>query len=191
MKIEELPIRGAWKISSPVFPDDRGLFTEWFKSSEIERLIGFKMTPVQANMSCSHAGVVRGIHYSLVPGGQHKLVSVFRGRITDVIVDIRPHSDTFGKYCTVEMSAADGQAVLISGDLGHAFQAHENDTVVAYLVSAEFSPEKEHGISPECPQLNIEWSKESSIVLSDKDRNAPTLHQQLASGLLPPDPLMR
>ena len=185
MTARPLSIHGAWLLQSRVFADDRGTFSEWFKSSLLTELTGESFEPVQANVSLSSAGVVRGIHYSLAPRGQAKLVTVLRGSIMDVAIDARVGSPTFGKYETAELQAGDGQAMFLRHDMAHAFQALEDNTVVSYLVSSEYSPTEEKEISPMCSTLNIQWSKNLKAVLSEKDRIAPDIAQQSAAGLLP------
>ena len=180
-----LSIDGAWLMQSRIFSDDRGSFSEWFKSSLLTDLTGEIFQPVQANVSVSNAGVIRGIHFSLAPDGQAKLVTVLAGSILDVAVDVRIGSPTFGKYEAVVLKAGDGQAMFLRQDMAHAFQALEDNTVVSYLVSSEYSPTEEKEISPLCPTLNIQWFQNLSTVLSDKDRAAPDLQTQLSKGQLP------
>ena len=184
MTVTPLSIHGAWLLQSRVFADDRGTFSEWFKSSLLTELTGESFLPVQANVSVSNAGVIRGIHYSLGPHGQAKLVTVLRGSILDVAIDVRTGSPTFGKYESVVMTAGDGQTMFLRHDMAHAFQALEDNTVVSYLISTEYSPADEREISPMCPTLNIQWTKNLSVVLSEKDQIAPDLSEQSAAGLL-------
>lgn len=185
MKATELSISGAWLIQSDVYADDRGSFTEWFKSSKFTELVGEQFQPVQANVSVSDAGVIRGIHYSLAPHGQAKLVRVMRGAIMDVVVDARIGSPTFGQHQKVFLTANDGQSIFLRQNLAHAFQALQDETVVSYLVSSEYSPTEEKEISPLCPTLKIDWADGLPVVLSDKDLAAPTLSSQRENGLLP------
>ena len=185
MSARPLSIHGAWLLQSRVFADDRGTFSEWFKSSLLTELTGESFEPVQANVSVSNAGVIRGIHYSLAPRGQAKLVTVLRGSILDVAIDIRVGSPTFGKYQSATMAAGDGQAMFLRHDMAHAFQALEDNTVVSYLVSSEYSPAEEKEISPMCSMLNIVWSQKLQVVLSEKDRMAPNTSQQSSAYLLP------
>jgi dTDP-4-dehydrorhamnose 3,5-epimerase len=185
MTAKPLSIHGAWLLQSRVFADDRGTFSEWFKSSLLTELTGESFEPVQANVSVSNAGVIRGIHYSLAPRGQAKLVTVLRGSIMDVAIDARVGSPTFGKYESAELRAGDGQTMFLRSDLAHAFQALEDNTVVSYLVSSEYSPTDEKEISPMCPALNIQWSKKLLAIFSEKDQSAPNTFQQSESNLLP------
>jgi dTDP-4-dehydrorhamnose 3,5-epimerase len=180
-----LLIPGAWRIQSQVFADSRGTFSEWFKHSALSDLTGEQFTPAQANVSVSHAGVVRGIHYSLAPKGQAKLVTVLSGSIIDIAIDVRVGSPTFGKTASVHLVAGDGQAVFLRHDLAHAFQALEDNTTVSYLVSSEYSPTAEKEITPLCPDLDISWSDGLPMILSDKDRVAANLQQRQQDGLLP------
>jgi dTDP-4-dehydrorhamnose 3,5-epimerase len=185
MTAQPLSIHGAWLLQSRVFADERGTFSEWFKSSLLTELTGESFEPVQANVSVSTSGVIRGIHYSLAPRGQAKLVTVLRGSILDVAIDVRIGSPTFGKYDSVELCAGDGQAMFLRHDMAHAFQALEDNTVVSYLVSSEYSPTEEKEISPLCAILNIQWAQNTQAVLSEKDRVAPDIAKQSALGLLP------
>jgi dTDP-4-dehydrorhamnose 3,5-epimerase len=185
MNARALSIPGAWLIQSRVFTDDRGTFTEWFKSSSLTELTGQSFEPLQANVSVSNAGVIRGIHYSLAPKGQAKLVTVMSGSICDFAIDVRIGSPTYGKYESVLLTAGDGQAMFLQSNMAHAFQALEDNTVVSYLVSSEYSPAEEKEITPLCPDLALTWSADLPIVLSDKDRVAPRLQQCQKENLLP------
>jgi len=182
----KLEIEGSWVASSKIWSDDRGSFQEWFKQKEIQMITGVDFGVAQANLSISGRGVLRGIHYSLVEGGQAKWVTCVTGAIKDVIVDIRPNSPTFGKHIVIELSEGSGNAVLIGAGLGHGFVSKVENSTVAYLVSSPFSPSAEYEINPLDPKLSIDWDfPESELVLSPKDRIAPNLEQMKSSGLLP------
>lgn len=185
MKLERLGISGAWLIHLNRFADDRGWFQEWFKWSAIRDSGGPEFVPVQANTSRSMAGVIRGIHYSIAPMGQGKLVTVMNGAIDDYVIDVRIGSPTFGQWERITLDTDEPKAVLIDAHLGHAFQALTDDTLVSYLVTAEFDPENEKAISPNCPTINVQWSKNLAPIVSEKDMAAVGLDQQRTAGLLP------
>jgi dTDP-4-dehydrorhamnose 3,5-epimerase len=186
MDLTPLGIEGAWLAESPVWSDDRGFFREWFKSTDIKNATGRDFGIEQANISLSSRGTLRGIHYSIAPRGQAKWITCVSGSIKDVIVDIRPESNSFGKWIQVELSGSSGQAVFISEGLGHGFVALENNTAVAYLVSTPFSPTDEFEINPLDEKIGINWGMDlSELKISDKDKNAPTLAERLAEGKLP------
>jgi dTDP-4-dehydrorhamnose 3,5-epimerase len=184
---EETGIEGSMLLAPKRHADERGWFQEWFRSSHLSAACGVKFRPVQANISRSRRGTVRGIHYSIAAEGQAKLVTVLAGEIDDYVVDIRPGSRTFGRWIRRRLTADNGRAMFISAHLGHAFHAHSDDTVVAYLVSAEYNPAVEHSITPFCPRLAIDWPDASGLVVKESDRNAPDLDGQLAAGHLPRD----
>ena len=189
MKFTPLGIEGAWLAESPVWEDERGSFQEWFKSEEALEATGFIFSVQQANISSSKKNVIRGIHYSLAPGGQAKWVTCANGRITDLIVDIRPNSSTYKKIEYLDLQAGDGKSLLIGPGLGHAFISLEDNTNVSYLLSSPYSPEFEYGINPMDSELNINWNLESgldnSAVISAKDLEAPTLETRRLEGRLP------
>ena len=171
MKVSSLAIAGVWVIDSPVFPDDRGIFREWFKL-EVLKENGVPAFEVrQANTSISKKGVIRGIHYSPEINGQTKLVTCTSGSVLDVIVDLRPESKTYGDHLEVELSESVGKSVYISSGLGHGFQALEDNSVITYLLDKEFSPNEEFGINPVDPILKIEWPL-LDFHISEKDRES-------------------
>ena len=186
MEISELGISGVFLAESKVFADDRGFFREWFKSTDIKSATGRDFGIEQANISLSSQGTLRGIHYSIAPRGQAKWITCVAGSIKDVIVDIRPDSQTFGKWIEVLLTGDSGQAVFISEGLGHGFVALEGNTAVAYLVSTPFSPTDEFEINPLDQKIGINWGMDlSALKISEKDKNAPTLAERLAEGKLP------
>jgi dTDP-4-dehydrorhamnose 3,5-epimerase len=186
MKLTPLGIKGVWLAESPIWSDDRGFFREWFKSEQIKNATGRDFGTEQANISLSSTGTLRGIHYSIAPRGQAKWITCVSGSIKDVIVDIRSNSPTFGKWIEVELNGDSGQAVFISEGLGHGFLALQDNTAVAYLVSTPFSPTDEFEINPLDEKIGINWGMNlNNLKISDKDKNAPTLAEQMKNGKLP------
>lgn len=177
MLFEELEIAGVWKVSSAIHSDNRGMFREWFKSSEVEQITGEKFDVQQANISTSKRGVIRGIHYSNSSTGQGKWVTCVYGSIWDVVVDIRPDSPTYKKWLGVELNPESGDCLYISHGLGHGFMSLAENSVVSYLLTSAYSPTEEFEINPFDPELNIEWPLENSIV-SDKDKLAPSFENR-------------
>jgi len=185
MKLTSLGIDGAWVAESPVWSDERGFFREWFKLEDIKAATGRVFGIEQANISLSSAGTLRGIHYSIAQRGQAKWITCVSGSIQDVIVDVRPDSKTFRQWIDVELQGDSGKAVLISEGLGHGFLALEDNTAVAYLASTAFSPKDEFEINPLDEKIGIEWRMDlSSLKISGKDKNAPSLEQLRLNGKL-------
>jgi len=187
--MEELPIVGAWLITSPVWPDNRGNFREWFKSSKFFEITGKVFEVNQANISISKKGTVRGIHYSMVPKGQHKWVTCVMGSIVDVVVDLRHTSLTYGKSVSIELKAGDGRAVFIEHGLGHGFVALEDQTAVTYLVSSEYQPNFEYSINPMDADLAINWKSnldpDTDLIISGTDSSAPSMRERKETDKLP------
>jgi len=184
MKAQPLKISGSWKIEFQKFDDNRGFFFESFKEEDFKKLIGRNLNIKQTNTSSSSKGSVRGIHYALVPPSQAKLVQCQRGSIKDYVIDIRVGSPTFGQFEEIELNENSASAVFIEEGLAHAFVALENQTVVTYFVTEKYNPEREKGINPFDKTLNVKWP-DLELILSDKDKQAISLEESKAQGLLP------
>ena len=185
MEARALSIDGVWEFTPELRTDDRGVFLESFKADVFEAAVGRYFDLKQMNISVSKQGTVRGVHFADVPPGQAKYVQCFAGRILDVVVDIRVGSPTFGQWDAVELDAESRQGLFITEGLGHAFCALTESVSVGYLCSTPYSPSREHGVHPLDPALNLPWPTNSDVLLSDKDRAAPTLDDAVESGLLP------
>lgn len=185
MEVRELAVPDAWEFTPRQFPDDRGVFLEWFRADVVSRTIGHTLEIAQSNQSVSKRGTLRGIHFADVPPSQAKYVYCPSGAVLDVVVDIRAGSPTFGRVDTVRLDDVDRRAVYLSEGLGHAFMALTDNAVVTYLCSTNYSPEREHGVNPLDEQLAISWPEGIEPILSDKDAKAPTLSEAATDGLLP------
>ncbi|ROS31207.1 dTDP-4-dehydrorhamnose 3,5-epimerase family protein [Cellulomonas sp. PhB150] len=191
MEYRELSVPGAWEITPRQFGDPRGVFLEWFKEAPFAENADHALSLAQANLSVSAAGVLRGIHFADVPPGQAKYVTCARGAVLDVVVDIRVGSPTFGQWDSVLLDDVDRRAIYLGEGLGHAFMSLEDDSTVLYLCSTGYAPGREHGIHPLDPGVGIDWPRTArdgtplEPLLSDKDRDAPTLAEAAAQGLLP------
>jgi dTDP-4-dehydrorhamnose 3,5-epimerase len=185
MEVRELAVPDAWEFTPRQYPDDRGVFLEWFRADVASRTIGHSLEIAQSNQSVSKRGTVRGIHFADVPPSQAKYVYCPSGAVLDVIVDIRAGSPTFGVVDTVRLDDVDRRAVYLSEGLGHAFMALTDDAVVTYLCSTGYSPDREHGVNPLDKELAVPWPDDIEPILSDKDSVAPTLSQAAADGILP------
>lgn len=186
MKINELTISGSFEISNQIFEDARGEFAEWFRADIFFDATGRNLELRQGNVSVSKLGVVRGIHFADVPPGQAKYVTCPSGAILDFIVDIRVGSPTFGTWEAVRVDSNLKNAVFLSEGLGHAFVSLRDDTVVSYLVTDTFKPEREHGINPLDPDLSLDFMlPNDQLLFSEKDKEAPSLSELVSRGLLP------
>ena len=176
MSLQELPIAGAYVATHRVFPDERGLFREWYKAEEIAS-IDKDFSVQQANYSKSNQWVIRGIHYSLAPQGQAKVVTCASGKIVDVLVDLRTGSPTYMKIEYVELSEDSGKVVYIPSGVGHGFIVESETAAVVYLTSSGYAPEYEKAICPTDRELGITWPHPASElgIISKADSEAPSL----------------
>jgi len=188
MQARELAVPGAWVFTPQSFPDSRGSFAAPFQEEPFRRVVGHPLMLGQANTSMSRRGVLRGIHYADVPPGQAKYIQCVSGSLIDVVVDTRVGSETFGLWDAVRMDSRAMTATYLGEGLGHAFLALEDHTVASYLCSTPYNPGAEHGVNPLDQDLKLPWEQYidiADLVLSDKDRHAPTLREAHEAGVLP------
>jgi dTDP-4-dehydrorhamnose 3,5-epimerase len=149
----------------------------------LSEAIGRPLRVVQTNHSRSRRGVVRGVHFSMLPPGQAKYVYVPRGAVLDIVVDIRVGSPTYGQHEAVRLDDRDFRALFLSEGLGHCAIALEDDTVLSYLCSTGYLPDREKGVSPADPALALPIPADA--LLSPRDTAAPSLAEAADQGLLP------
>ena len=177
VKFTPLPLVGAHLIHLEKRGDDRGFFARFFCEEEFARqglLAQFK----QINNSLSvKQGTLRGMHYQLPPAAEVKVVRCIQGALFDVILDLRPHSPTFGKWCGETLSAVNRAMMYVPEGFAHGFVTLEPDTEVIYLVSAAYAPAAERGIRYDDPKFGIRWPV-TPMELSEKDRKWPAYEPQ-------------
>jgi dTDP-4-dehydrorhamnose 3,5-epimerase len=183
--MEALSIEGAWVYTPKVFPDNRGLFNEWYRIGEFAADLGYPLDLRQVNCSVSKRGVVRGIHFTEVPPGQAKYVFCPSGALVDVIVDLRVGSPTFLRWEAVRLDETDRRAVFLEHGLGHAIAALSAEATAVYLCTSSYAPATDHDVHPLDPDIAIEWPLGSEMILSAKDDAAPSLAELRDKGVLP------
>ena len=171
MEVEKLELEGLLLVTLDIYRDDRGFFCEKFHEEKFKDL-GISENFIQDNHSRSAPKVLRGLHFQNNPG-QGKLVSVVRGSIFDVVVDIRKDSSTYGKWTSVEISEENGRALWVPEGFAHGFVVtSDHDADVTYKVTGKYNPKGEGGIIWNDPDLGINWPI-SDPVLSDRDQKQP------------------
>ncbi|MGV9772526.1 dTDP-4-dehydrorhamnose 3,5-epimerase family protein [Streptosporangium sp. NPDC003464] len=186
MHARELAVEGAFAFTPTVFPDHRGVFLSPYEESAFVETVGYPLFPArQLSYSVSRRGVVRGLHFTAAPPGTAKHVHCPRGRVLDMVVDVRVGSPTFGRWDAVVLDSRDRRSLYLPVGVGHLFVALEDDSMMSYTLSQEYVPENELALSPFDPALNLPIPEDVEPVLSDRDRTAPRLDQALAAGLLP------
>ena len=159
----------AVKVIKPtVHEDDRGFFLESFNQRNFGKL-GINNNFIQDNHSFSkNKGTVRGLHFQTTPMSQAKVVRVTKGAALDVIVDIRPDSDSFGKFHSIEINDRNFFQIMIPKGFAHGFCTLEDNTHFCYKVDQYYSAENNAGILWNCPEININWPVDNPV-LSKQD----------------------
>lgn len=176
MKVIETALPGVVIIEPKVFGDQRGFFIETFQT-ERYRDAGVELPFVQDNHSRSPRGVLRGLHFQRTRP-QGKLVSVSRGAVYDVAVDINPQSPTCGEFVGIELSDDNHRQLWIPPGYAHGFCVLSDMADFQYKCTDLYFPEDEGGLLWNDPELNIPWPVEAPL-LSAKDQLNPTLRQLL------------
>ena len=176
MRVLETPIPGLLVVEPRVFGDERGFFLETFNA---ERFAGHGLPTafVQDNHSRSGRGVLRGLHYQR-RNPQGKLVSVVRGAVYDVAVDLRKSSPTFGRWFGTLLREDDHRSVWIPPGLAHGFFVLSESADFLYKCTTTYDAAEDRGIRWDDPAIGIEWPTDAPI-LSAKDRALPTLAEAM------------
>ncbi len=172
MEVIDLSIPDVKLIKPRAFSDERGFFLQSYHEQQY-REAGINVSFVQDNRSRSSRGVLRGLHYQL-EHAQDKLVSVVRGKVFDVAVDIRHGSPTFGKWVAEILSDDNHLQMFVPKGFAHGFCILSDEADLSYKCSDFYTPGDEHGLFWSDPEIGIKWpSKE--VRLSEKDQHLPLL----------------
>lgn len=185
MQTRTLGIDGPLEFSALQFPDNRGNFAIWFEADTFEAVIGQPFPVAKTHHSVSKYGTIRGIHFTALPPGQRKYVYCPKGRIFDVLVDLRVGSSTFGKTVSTTLSAELLNAIYIPEGIGHGFAALEEASVVSYMCTTPFDPRSEVEIDPFDADISISWPHFDTPILSERDANAQSFREAAERKYLP------
>jgi dTDP-4-dehydrorhamnose 3,5-epimerase len=168
----EITLPGAFVIDPERRADDRGFFARAYCANEFEQH-GLNPRVVNTNLSRNaRKGTLRGMHFQRPPYEEAKLVRCTRGAIYDVIIDLRPSSETFAQWIGVELTAESCRLLYVPEGFAHGFETLEDDTDVTYQVSEFYTPGSEGGLRYDDPTFGIDWPLPVSVI-SDKDATWP------------------
>lgn len=177
MTFTEQYIKGVWIIEPVRYGDARGYFMESFKKAEFQAHVG-DVEFVQDNESVSTRGVLRGLHFQRNEWAQAKLVRVSRGRVIDVIVDIRKDSPSFGKHLAVELSEENCRQLFVPRGMAHGFIVLSDIAQFQYKVDNVYAPQAEATLRFDDPALGIDWPLPAEeLNLSEKDSHGLSLSE--------------
>jgi dTDP-4-dehydrorhamnose 3,5-epimerase len=165
-------IQDVFVVELKKLEDDRGFFARGFCAREFEEH-GMIPDVVQANISYNkYKGTLRGMHYQVAPCEETKFLRCTKGSIYDVIIDMRPESQTYKKWFGVELTDKNYKMLYVPRNFAHGFQTLEDETEVMYLVSEFYAPQTERGVRYNDPTFDIRWPLQVAQI-SDKDANWP------------------
>ena len=171
MEVKKTKINGVFLIKPQVFIDNRGHFFESFNSKKFYEATGLDVQFVQDNQSLSSKNVLRGLHFQHPPFAQAKLVSVTKGEVLDVVVDIRKESNTYGEYIIENLNEENHHQLFIPEGMAHGFLTLKDDTIFSYKCSNYYDKGSEDGIIWNDSNLKIDWKIKNPLV-SEKDQLA-------------------
>ncbi len=169
-------IAGVWELVGKPFGDGRGAFLNGFRAQEKAYAQAWGQRPIaQVNVSRTEVvGTVRGLHLQAPPHSEAKMVRCLRGRVWDVVVDLRPKSATWGHWHALELTPHAANALLIPEGCAHGFQVLEPSSELLYLHSGPWVPTAEKGVHCCDAKLAIDWPL-PPVGLSERDQALPAL----------------
>ncbi len=175
--VETTPIEGLLVITPKVFSDERGYFMETYNIADFEEA-GITCAFVQDNQSASKRGVLRGLHFQIAHP-QDKLVRVIKGEVFDVAVDLRPGSETYGKWFGIRLSEENKKMFFIPKNFAHGFLVLSDYAEFTYKCTDLYHPNDEGGIIYNDPDIGIDWpvADDMELIFSEKDKKWPRLKE--------------
>ncbi len=175
----ETSIKDVYIIEPTVFGDNRGYFMETYSDAEFAE-IGLNYNFVQDNQSKSSKGVLRGLHFQK-ENTQAKLVRCIKGEVFDVAVDLRPESETYGKWEGVILSEENKKMFMIPKGFAHGFLVLSDEAEFTYKCDDIYNPNAEGGLAWNDKDVNIDWPlgnmKIGNLLTSEKDAKWPSLEE--------------
>ncbi len=176
MNIIKTELKDCFIIEPRIFKDERGYFLESFNEKTFSEKTGLNVHFVQDNQSFSSKGVLRGLHYQIGEFAQAKLVQVLQGEVLDVAVDIRPNSETYGKYVSVLLTAENKKQMFVPRGFAHGFLVLSQTALFSYKCDNFYNKESEGGVAFDDPTIGIDWNfPKEQLIISEKDQNNPIL----------------
>jgi len=178
MRFEPLAIAGAALIIIERHQDSRGFFARTFCVDEFAAA-GLPTRALQSSVSYNeHPGTVRGMHFQWPPSHEGKLVRCVRGRLRDVLLDLRPASPSYLQHVAILLDEDNRDAVYIPPGIAHGFQTLLPGTEVLYQMTDRFAPELAAGVRWDDPAFAIRWEHMPQLTISERDAGYPDFDRQ-------------
>jgi len=176
MQFINLPLEDAYSIEFDLYKDNRGSFSRIFCSKELKEIMKSDNVE-QVNISNNYKkGLIRGLHYQKEPMSEKKIIKCIKGKVYDVIVDLRTNSSTFLKWYGFELNENENKALIIPNGCAHGFQVLEDNSQLLYFHTNFYSPDHDAGVHYKDPKIKIDWPLSVSEI-SKKDQEFKFLNE--------------
>ena len=180
MEIINTNLKDCLIIQPSIFQDKRGYFFESYRKQKFQEETGMDIDFVQDNESQSQYGTIRGLHLQTGDASQAKLIRVVKGKVKDVVIDVRPKSSTFKQQFEIELSEDNKTQLFVPKGFLHGFAVLSEIAIFFYKCDAYYNKAAEAGVNPLDTQLNINWDvPKEQVKLSQKDEQAQDFEQFL------------
>ena len=180
MEITQTPLKDCFVVKPRVFYDDRGFFCETFNQKTFKERTGLTVDFVQDNQSVSSKGVLRGLHFQKGKMAQAKLIRVIKGKVLDVVVDLRKDSETFGKQYAIVLDDENHLQLFVPRGFAHGFITLSEKSIFSYKCDNFYDKESESGIIYNDATLSIDWHlAKEDLLISEKDLQLPTFEEAI------------
>lgn len=168
LKITPTYLDGLFVIEPNTFIDDRGSFSRVYCEEELKKISNISIKQINHSIT-KEKGTVRGMHFQYEPNTETKMVKCIKGKVFDVVVDIRKDSPTFLNFFSIELTDENQKMIYIPKGFAHGFQTLEDDAELLYFHSTVYTPSNEGALNIIDPLLNIKWPLDT-INLSARDK---------------------
>jgi dTDP-4-dehydrorhamnose 3,5-epimerase len=181
LELQKTPLKDCFLLKPSVFQDERGLFYETYNQKLFEKITGIKVNFVQDNQSVSSKGVLRGLHFQNCEMAQAKLVRVVKGKVLDVVVDIRKDSETFGKSFSVVLDDVENLQLFVPKGFAHGFITLSEQSIFSYKCDNYYDKASESGIIYNDATLALDWHlPKEEFIISEKDLQLPSFRDAIS-----------
>ena len=178
MEIQHTPLKDCFVLKPRIFKDHRGTFYETFNKNLFKEVSGKEIDFVQDNQSTSSYGVLRGLHFQSGEMAQAKLVRVIRGKVLDIVVDIRKESETFGQHFSIILDDKEQLQLFVPRGFAHGFITLSERSVFSYKCDDFYDKASEGGIIYNDATLALDWHlPKEDFIISEKDLLLPSFNE--------------
>ena len=181
LELKQTPLKDCFLLKPSVFKDERGIFYETFNQKVFEKLTGLNIDFVQDNQSVSSKGVLRGLHFQHGEMAQAKLVRVVKGKVLDIVVDIRKNSETFGKSFSIILDDLENLQLFVPKGFAHGFITLSDQSIFSYKCDNYYDKASESGIIYNDATLALDWHlPKEEFIISEKDLQLPSFREAIS-----------